>query len=175
MSSTYERAPGSIRAQAQELIDKYHSRLNDAGVKIDYLFARAARDDNGDPVGSAIPEKSGFACPAYCRKLTMKDRCIRGFDVEIVLDGDEWGNWDKEYQDALLDHELTHIAVGKGVDDCGRPNIKMRDHDWELGVFDEVARRHGEHSFEMREMRKMQRESPVYFQTELSIVKEVAA
>lgn len=176
MPTTYQPAPQTVIDQAQRLIEAHHARLMDAKVKIDFLFAHASVDDDtGDPTGPAI-KVSGIPAWGYCRIINLRDRAKGMGDVEIAVDGDKWGSIDQEQQDAILDHELTHIALVKGkTDDLGRPKVKMRDHDWEFGTFDECAARHGAASYEVQMMRQMQRESPVYFQQEFEIVERSAA
>ena len=41
------------------------------------------------------------------------------------------------------------------TDDAGRPRLKIRLHDWQLGGFAAVAERHGEHAPEVVEARKL--------------------
>lgn len=180
--TTYSQAPETVIQQANRIIEKYHSRLIDAGVKIQFVFALAGRDERGEIIGRAIPAGKDFQLQGYAKILSMKDRCLHGFDCEIVLDGDDWGNLDEAQQDALLDHELTHLAlVTKGekgavqLDDCGRPKMRIKPHDVEIGWFYSVAQRHGTASSEMADLKQMRSDAPSLFQPELQLVKEVAA
>lgn len=174
--TTYQPAPETIIQQAKRIIEKYHVRLIDAGVRIDYLMAHASVDEKtGEPVGPAI-RGGGVPAWGYCRIINLRDRAKGMGDVEIALDGDHWNNIDQEQQDAIIDHELTHIKIADGkVDDLGRPKIRMRDHDYDVGWFVEVAARHGAHSIEVKQAREIKDESPILFQPELQLVKEVAA
>ena len=94
-------------------------------------------------------------------------------DVEIQVDGDWWGSQDREEQEALLDHELTHIQVleeANGVarkDKAGRPKIKCRPHDVDVGWFRIVAARNGQHSLERRQAASMMEEQGQYFWPEI--------
>jgi hypothetical protein len=173
MSTIYEKAPEYVVALAREVMGQYHQRLIDAEVRIDFLFGRASLDENGNTTGPAL-RIGGHRVDGYCRIISLRDRVKGNGDAEIAVDGDDWGDWDEDYQRALLDHELTHIelVVKNGVllrDDAHRPKLRCRSHDWEFGFFDEVARRHGPASYELRALQQMRRESPVYAE-----VKEVA-
>lgn len=62
---------------------------------------------------------------------------------------------------ALIDHEIYHLMPAKDknqrfkCDDQGRPILKLRKHDHQFGWFDEIARRHGENSGEVRQARDL--------------------
>jgi hypothetical protein len=125
----------------------------DARVRIDFLFAYADRDDEGEPTGFAILVH-GVRAYGQCRIVNLRDRAKGNCDTEIVLDHDYWESVCEERQRALLDHELHHILVlanKSGVaktDDLCRPKLKLRKHDHQFGWFDIVAKRNGEASIE---------------------------
>ena len=122
-------------------------------VKIDYLFAFADLDDEGQPINNAL-NKNGMRALGLCRKIGLKDRAKGNGDVEILLDHDHWKTIPEAERRALLDHEMTHIGVcvARGgiikLDAIGRPKINIRKHDVEVGWFASVAQRHGRHSIE---------------------------
>jgi hypothetical protein len=67
-------------------------------------------------------------------------------DAEICLDYDWWQTASDEEQRSLLDHELHHIQVkidkrGLVLDDIGRPVLKLRFHDVQIGWFKITAAR----------------------------------
>jgi len=93
----------------------------------------------------------GYACAAITRIISTRMRAHGMPDVEILVDGDRWAGWSREKQDAILDHELEHIVVSKQVDSMGRPKLRLRGHDFQLGWFRSVAERHGEHSLEVEQ------------------------
>lgn len=142
---------------ADDLIaeNKIHTPLYEAKVRVDYVMAYPEYDDDHQPKGHALM-KNGFRVFGLTRKIALKDRAMGRGDAEIVLDGEWWSHEAKNDQErrALLDHELTHLAVlqsGLGTvktDDLGRPLLSLRKHDVEIGWFSSVALRHGLHSQE---------------------------
>ena len=161
MSTTYEKAPAEVSLLAKVLMTEVpeHQQLFTAGVKIDYLFARAELDDNGDRIGFAMTAR-GHRVLGKTRKTTLKERAACRADAEITVDGDWWMSVDEPQQRALLDHELTHLDVvcnrKSGViqtDDLRRPKLKLVEHDVEAGWFLSVARRNKLASEECRQAR----------------------
>jgi hypothetical protein len=54
----------------------------------------------------------------------------------------------------LIDHELTHLAKkGTIFDPLDRPKLSMRLHDHQFGWFDQIAKRHGRASIEVKQVR----------------------
>lgn len=155
MATIFERCDKTIHALAQSLLEKFpsHGPLWIGKVKIDLVFARAERDDNGNLKGCAL-KKNGLRAYGIARKLPLKDRVMGRGDAEIVLDGDWWETATPEQQAALLDHELHHISLKADkhgniqFDDIGRPQILLRKHDVEVGWFAAIAERHGAASIE---------------------------
>jgi len=93
----------------------------------------------------------GVKALGICRKIPLKERALGRGDAEICLDGEWWKDAPEPEQRALLDHELHHIEVkiiegAMACDDLGRPLLKIRKHDYELGLFTIIAQRHGRHS-----------------------------
>lgn len=174
---TFEKCDSSVREMAIELLREFetHQLTRNAGVTIDFVFAFAEKDDNGNPVGPALMH-GGYPAGGICRKIPLKDRVLGRADVEISLDGDWWANASYEEQRALLDHELHHIVPkqsGGGAfkhDPAGRPVISIRKHDYQVGWFEVIAARHGVHSAERKQASKMMAESGQYFWPELSPV-----
>lgn len=149
---TFERCDESVELLARELLNRYESHypVRDAGVTIDFVFAYADEDDEGNPKGNAL-SKNGQAALGITRKISLKDRACDRADAEIALDGNWWKEASDEDRAGLLDHELHHIMVvvedgAAKRDDLGRPVIKLRHHDVEFGWFRIVAERHGKHS-----------------------------
>lgn len=147
---TFERCDKSIDELAEEIIAKFetHKPLKELKVKIDFVFARCDRDDRGNPINDALT-KNGIRALGITRKIPLKDRALGRGDAEIALDGDWWEKASPNEQEALLDHELHHVAVKADkagnvqYDDLGRPQIQLRKHDVEIGWFKCVAERHG--------------------------------
>lgn len=154
--STYAKADGEVTEMAASILTKFesHHPLLEAKVRVDYVFAYGERDeDTGARIGDALT-KNGFRAFGIARKLSLKDRAMGRGDAEIAIDGDWWKETaSEEMQAALLDHELHHLQLKtkKGqivYDDLGRPELKLRKHDVEVGWFALIADRHGKHSLE---------------------------
>jgi hypothetical protein len=153
----YENAPPEVGEIISRMLFKYHGPLEQAGTRIDIVFAKACTDDNGDTKGPAL-KLHGYPCGAIARVISLKDRSKGMGDVEISVDGDQWDTWSEEEKEALIDHELEHfeLRVKDGAvvrDDLDRPKIRMKKHDHQFGWFDAIARRHGPASFEVQQFR----------------------
>lgn len=135
--------------------DRYHKPLKEAGVTIDLLLAHASRDQNDDPVGAAV-KHGGYPAAAVIKIVSLKDRVAGLGDAQMIVDGDKWDEWTDAELDALLDHELTHLEIvvdkdGAIVqDDAGRPKLKIRLHDFQIGGFHSIAKKHKEDAFEVQ-------------------------
>jgi hypothetical protein len=139
-------------------MSRHHQELKEAGVTLDCLFAHAPRNESGQPMGHAI-KHAGYPAAGKIRIVSLKDRVAGRADAELLLDGDSWRDWTASQKAALIDHELQHLSVlvsasgAAKTDDCGRPKIKIRLHDYQFGGFKAIAERHGDDSFEVSEMR----------------------
>lgn len=168
--ATYQKCPKEVREMALELMTKFesHTPLLEIKVMLDFVFALADRDEDGKMKGPAIVRK-GFRVYGQAKIVTLKDRALGHGDAEILLDGDWWDeDSTEEQQRALLDHELHHIAAKKVkgqyvYDDLGRPLLRLRNHDVEVGWFKLIAERHGEHSLEQRQAKMIMDGSGQYF------------
>jgi len=153
---TYKKCPKEIDALAADLISRFesHAPLTDCKVHIDFVFAYCDRDEEtGQPLNNAIMHQ-GQKALGLTRILNEKDRVKGMGDAEILLDGDWWNQQASEEQQAgLLDHELHHVSLKtvKGQyqhDFIGRPKLKLRKHDVQIGWFAVIAERHGKNSVE---------------------------
>lgn len=159
---TYEPADEELITMATAILNKYesHSSLLKYGVKFDFVFAHPTIDEQGVPTGDAI-KKHGQKALGLCRVINLKDRTMGRGDVEILIDFDWWNDEADEHQQAaLLDHELHHAEVkmkdgSAKRDNLGRPLIRLRKHDVEVGWFDIIALRHGRHSQERIQAQKL--------------------
>lgn len=151
---TYETCPKHVADRVAAMIKKFHPDLLKCKVKVDLLFVSTDAD------GPALT-LHGYACAAVVRKLGSKDRAAGRGDAEIVIDKEGYMTMGDPERDALLDHELYHLVVALDrdkrpkADGEGRPVLKLRKHDREFGWFDEIARRHGEHSGEIQQARAL--------------------
>jgi len=139
-----------------------HPELLNFKVRIDWLIAYAPVDDDGNKTGPALTAK-GLAALGVCRIVNYRDRVKGMGDVEISVDGDWWHDPERTHNQrlALLDHELEHIEVcikSEGITDrdaAGRPKIKMRKHDFEVGWFHNVAERWKHEALEVQQAQEL--------------------
>lgn len=167
---TYERADKSVERLAKELIEQYetHKPMKVVEPKVDYVFAYGDVDDEGRQLNDALT-KNGLKALGITKIIALKERALGRGDVEVALDGDWWKSATDEQQAALLDHELHHICIkcdkagNVQYDDLGRPKIKLRKHDVEVGWFKVVAERHGAASQERIQAKAIMDFSGQYF------------
>jgi putative metallopeptidase len=83
-------------------------------------------------------------------------------DASIVVDRATWLSLSPAQRSALIDHELQHFervlddeSERPKSDAIGRPKLAMRKHDHQFGWFDEIAQRHGDASFEVRQAKQL--------------------
>lgn len=140
---TYTQCPVEIHDLAAEVRDQHHGDLDEAEVTIGLLFAWPNEREE-----HALKH---HGCPAagLCKINALRDRVQGAPDATIVLDGKRWETLSETQRRALLDHELYHLEVRRDEDDQivgddhGRPKLRMRLHDREMGVFDAIVRRYG--------------------------------
>lgn len=156
----YEKATKELKEFATAILTEFatHKPVLDAKVNIEFLFAFGTRNDNDELVSDAI-SKGGYRVLGLCRKTNEKERVAGRADVEITIDHDHWEKADEAQQKALLDHELNHIEVvtdedGQVIrDGAGRPKIRLRKHDVEVGWFKIIAERNTSFSLEVTQAR----------------------
>jgi len=175
MGKIYTACPEHVYTRITEISKAFHSGLIDNKVKIEALFV--SKDEDADPEKPALA-LNGYACLAVIRITSLKERSAGRGDAEITFDCDRYEELTDAQRDALIDHELTHLRLktnryGQVRDAAHRPKLTMRKHDHQFGWFDDVARRHGESSGEVRQARDLLRsaEGQLYF----GFVREVAA
>lgn len=160
--TTYTEADETVVNLMQTVMIGHHKGLHDAKVSVGVLMAHAPRDDNDNRIPPAIKLR-GFACEAKIRITNLEQRAAGLPDAIMVIDGDEWPTWDDNHQEALLDHELTHLELvmfdgAVRRDDCGRPKLRMRRHDYEVAGFYEVAARHKDDAGEVKQVKSLGKE-----------------
>ncbi len=151
--------------------DEGYQALIDAKVRIRVVMAFGNEDSEGNKRPAL--KHHGVVANGIARVIPYKDRALGQEDAEIMLDADWWENATEPEQKALLDHELHHIILhldddgAVQFDDCRRPKLKLRKHDFEIGVFNIIAARHGEASGERKYMRYMMEGSGQIFWPQL--------
>ena len=155
---TYERCGLEINELAEGLLGQYpdHQPLLDNAVKIDFVWAMADLDKDGEKKGWAI-KHNGHQAYGLARKIGLKDRAKGHGDCEVLLDRDWWTTADDASRLAVLDHELHHFEIvtdengATKTDDLGRPRLRLRHHDLDIGWFNCIAERHGAASVERKQ------------------------
>lgn len=163
MGKTFFRASVDVTNLMDEVKSKYHGEIHNYGVKIGVLMVLSHKE--GVP---ALTHK-GHPAAATVHIVSLKDRVIKQYDVEMLIDADYWKSCSDESKRALLDHELSHIALKKrkvkgkknedgeegqmvvDEDDLGRPKIKMVHGDYDIGDgFLNIIKRYGDSSIELK-------------------------
>lgn len=150
--TTYVQADETVLALVAMAMGQYHQRLQAIGLTYNVLMAHAPEGDDGEPDGPAL-KQHGAPALALIKINSLKHRAHGLADVEIVLDGDQWPEFSRAKRLAILDHELTHIEPTMKFDDLGRPKLTMRQHDFQVGWFFDVAQRHGGESVEVEQFK----------------------
>lgn len=159
----YELCHPEVADLAKKIIDRYesHHELRDESVTISFLFAYPKINKKGRATGPAISD-GGYAVNAKARIVSLKDRCKRNSDAEILINGDWWGTANEKQRLALLDHELEHFRVRRNRktgackrDDLNRPMLRIVKHDVQFGWFDVIAQRHGDASQECIQAKRL--------------------
>lgn len=161
MPVTYQRIERSEQRHqdVMECMILYHRDLANAGVTVALLLASGPRDDSGELTGPAI-KHSGYPAKAVIKITNLKERAAGLEDVILILDGDHCDEWSEQETAAIYDHELSHpvLVVKDGAivrDDLGRPKLRMRKHDFQVGWFFDVAERHKEYSTEAQQLKEV--------------------
>ena len=160
MPTTYEEAGPSVVMFALEVMKKYHGGLHDMQCTVEILMASPPCDENGDATGPAL-KHHGRCARALIRSTKPDERALRRCDIHIKIDKNFWEESTEAVREALLDHELSHLVprldkkTGTAKrDDFDRPLFAAVDHDYEVGWFYSVARRHGLDSIEYRQLQE---------------------
>lgn len=164
---TYEKAPKPITDRVARVLRTIHCpRLSPPidplkpsdekyEIQIESIVAYGRRDKYGIVTGAAITV-GGRDALACIRITKLEERVAGRGDAIIWFDGDKLKAWTPETFDAIIDHELTHLEPVEGkfgpeFDDIGRICLRMRQHDFQVGWFEEVAERHGYHAIEAQQ------------------------
>lgn len=164
MGTVYWKADDSIVRSVYDVMKRYHGDLHDHGVKIGVIMAMSGSEE-----GSAL-KLHGYPVAAMVKVVSLKDRIVKDYDVEMLVDAMLWKESNEKRREALIDHELSHLAIkrkkpqkpkkgevqkesdalGEVVyDDIGRPVVKTIKADYNIGDgFLNVIRRHQDASFE---------------------------
>jgi hypothetical protein len=150
----YSAASDDLLTVIERMRAEHYEEMLD-GVTIGALFVFDSE--------SSLPilTHQGYPADATIRITPVRDRALGVADAVIVVDRSRWSILSPAQKNALIDHELMHLE--RDLDDDGdpkvdafnRPKLRIRRHDHQLGWFDDVARRHGEASPEIRGARQL--------------------
>lgn len=166
MPLTYEKASDELDSLVEDVAERWHRELVACELRIDTLLAR----------GGAGLKHNGYPCAGTIKIVPLERRALGQGDALLTLNGATWDELSYEERLACVDHELEHLLVRaqKGTspsgfieideetgamvgqpagDDLGRPKLAMRLHDWQLGGFTKIARRHCLASLEVQAVR----------------------
>ncbi len=152
---TYSHASDDVMRTIERMREEYYAPELD-GVTIAALFVFDL--EATEPVLT----HGGYPAQAVCRITPVRDRALGVADVVIIVDRSNWLMLGVQQRDALMDHELYHIervldeeTELPKTDAVDRPKVRIRKHDFEIGVFTAIAERHAEASPEVRSVRKL--------------------
>ena len=158
---TYQKANAEQQLLLEDVRDEFHQDLVKAELRIGMLLAYGTRTEDGEITSPAITH-NGVKCAGLAKITSLRERALGMPDAVVIVDGDRWPAWDEGRRRALLDHELQHFEIQHEpdslfpkADDLGRPKLKIRPHDFEVGWFKDVAGRHGEASFEVEQAKTL--------------------
>ncbi len=146
MGTVYEDADADTLTFAAGVLKASRPELVDAGVTIRYLFA--FREDE-----QAALKHHGYPAAAII-KINSYDLRKQGLaDATLKIDGQQWKDMPERTREALLVHEFLHLELMKNeygikLDDCGRPKLKIKLHDIQLGAFEAVLKQFGKDSLD---------------------------
>lgn len=155
MSKRYTPASEDVVHKITALREEYYAEESFEMVTVGALFV--FDEKTGEPTLT----HHGYPAAALVRIVGARDRAAGMPDAQIVVDRAIWQGLTTKQQYALLDHELHHLELatdangGVRFDAQGRPRLRSRKHDWQFGWFDEIANRHGEHSIERLEAKRL--------------------
>lgn len=166
MAVTFVKADQDVHDHLARVREEHHEDLCDPKVTVDILMTQEV---DGEGNEYATLKHRGHAALAVIKKTSLKERTLGHADALLIIDSVRWGELKERERTALLDHEITHLQVKRNedgeaeLDDARRPKLKLRLHDWELGGFTAVARRHGAHAPEVQSVRSCVDEAGQYY------------
>lgn len=101
----------------------------------------------------------GWPAAAIISIVPPEQRADGCADLRLKIDQAKWFRMTERQQEALIAHELLHVQVelegSQSVnppivktDDYGRPKVKLRPHDWEVGGFTAIVDWYGDDAIE---------------------------
>lgn len=128
MPAEYEHSE-RIKEVATRLIGLYHKDI--AHAKIAFIMKLAPEDSDGPKMPTRMGKHPKMA---KAKKVTPLNKVLSGFDFVLEVDETFWDILDLSQQEALIDHELSHMAVDEN-------GFYLKDHDVEEYIH--IIERHG--------------------------------
>lgn len=134
-------------------LDKFPETWNlDPRPTLSILMAESDKDDK------PALKHHGYPAAALISITSPEERVAGGSDLRLKIDNIAWSRMNERRREALIAHELLHIDVttvpGRDTepvtDDYGRPKVKLRLHDWEVGGFSQIVDWYGDDAVEKR-------------------------
>lgn len=154
----YSKANRETHAFVNEVMAQYHGALIDAEVTVAVLFAGPTDAEHESGEGPPYLKHDGYPAAATVAITPVKWRTLGVADAVITIDRESWKPRGEAERTALVDHELHHLELAHDPegnlrsDDAGRPKLKMRLHDVQIGGFTRIIERHGEHAVEAQQL-----------------------
>ena len=130
----------------QERIDAFYPDLVECKATFSVLLISPSESQPERPPLM----KDGYPVAGKIYKSAFKDRVLGKPDLVLELDAQNWCNISEDKKRGEVDHQLSSIIVLRDrktkaikTDDRSRPLFRKRPHDKEVGIYDEVVRRHG--------------------------------
>ena len=145
----YRNAYDVLGPILSKLIKKHHYELDEAGVTVESLWAVGELKHHGYPAAAVI------------KIMSQEQRAAGSSDCRLKVSLEVWDEATDMQREALLMHELEHLVLLREengavkTDDCHRPRLKCKLHDWELGGFASIAERYGDDAMEVRAARQV--------------------
>jgi hypothetical protein len=144
MATTYAMADQAMHSYVLGVAYEIHPDLEAAGVSLGVLWADGGLRHHGMPAAAVV------------RITGSRERAQRNPDAVIIIDRERWATLEDAQRRALVDHEAAHLVPVRGkapphawaLDVHGRPRLRMRKHDCEIGLFFDVVERHGKDAIE---------------------------
>lgn len=150
MATIYEQARPEVHEMAADILRIHHPHLKlGDGDPVKICILMASNDGEEGSRGEPAVKCHGYPAQAVISIIPYKQRVDKRADAEIIIDEANWVDLTEPQQRALLDHEITHLEMQSDesgfvkTDDIGRPKLKLRLHDFQLGGFRTIARRYG--------------------------------
>lgn len=155
---TYSTASEDVLGHIARMQSQFHPEIENVTVSALFVFD----EESGEPV----LKHQGYPAAATVSITPLKQRALGVADALIIVDRAYWLTLKAGQRDALIDHELEHLdrviseetkeePAAPQFDSLGRPKLQMRRHDHQLGWFDDIARRHGDASPEIRQAKAL--------------------